>query len=150
MQQSWQERLVAAGKRVMLGVSLVLMVGGSVQADVVPSSLYGLYQSLVRNSAQYYEIFEPDVFYMDTSDSETVTLTLDGGEYLFKATCDTDCDDVDLVIRDWNGRLVDSDFLDDSVPRVSGYFPQGRYTVKLNMESCDWDPCTAVLIYLKR
>ncbi|MEF2279055.1 hypothetical protein V3W47_12165 [Deinococcus sp. YIM 134068] len=139
-------------RRLVLLASAALLVGGSVGADTVPSGMYGEYASQ-RNQTQgygYREIFEPDVYRMDDGDTETEEVGLTGGEYRFKAICDDDCDDIDLEVLDSDGNVIASDYGLDSLPIVSFRATRGDYTVRLSMESCDWEPCQAVLMYMKK
>ena len=84
-------------KRLALTVPLgLLLVGGAVRADTVPSGMSALYaaQRTVIQSHGYHEIFEPDAYRSDEGDVEHEGMTLNGGEYLFVGMCD--CDDLDL------------------------------------------------------
>ncbi|BDP41163.1 hypothetical protein DAETH_11320 [Deinococcus aetherius] len=137
---------------VALLASAVLLAGSPVRADTVPSGLYAQYEAQrdVTRGFGYHEVFEPDVYRMDEGDVETEEVTLSGGEYRFKAICDSACGDIDLVVRDSRGQVVASDYELDSVPIVSFRTGRGDYTVRLSMESCDWEPCQAVLMYMKK
>jgi hypothetical protein len=74
---------------------------------------------------------------------EFVAVTLDGGSsYQLMGACDNDCNDMDLVIYDPDGREVDSDVLDDDFPIVSVDAGRtARYRVEVRMPGCTREPC---------
>jgi hypothetical protein len=74
---------------------------------------------------------------------EFVTLTLDAGnEYQLMGACDTDCNDMDMVLFDPAGREIDSDLLDDDFPIVSATVGRsGRYRIDVRMPGCTREPC---------
>jgi hypothetical protein len=75
--------------------------------------------------------------------TETIELELEGGvEYMLMGVCDTDCTDLDLVLRDAAGSVVDSDLELDDVPLVT-VTPQrtGMYTLEVRMIECSAEPC---------
>jgi type II secretory pathway pseudopilin PulG len=65
-----------------------------------------------------------------------------GVDYLLVATCDADCDDVDLVLREDDGREIaaDRDSTDLPVLRVPGGHP-GLHRLNISMASCSASPC---------
>jgi hypothetical protein len=80
---------------------------------------------------------------LNASARENVTVNLDiGTEYQVMGVCDTDCTDVDLVVRDSGGNEVGSDVLDDDVPIVA-VTPRrsGTYQVTVIMANCSAEPC---------
>jgi hypothetical protein len=75
--------------------------------------------------------------------SELIELQLDAGvQYVILGVCDADCSDLDLVLRDRSGSVVDSDYQVDDVPVVAVQPRQtGIYTVEVSMASCSQEPC---------
>ncbi len=65
-----------------------------------------------------------------------------GYEYLLVAVCDSDCDDIDLYVRDDSPREVAADEEPDNFPMV-GWTPEaGRsYEVQVSMVGCLTEPC---------
>lgn len=58
-------------------------------------------------------------------------------EYQFVAVCDQDCNDVDLILKDENGKEVVSDIALDDVPVISFTPPtQAKYKVIVKMHDC--------------
>jgi hypothetical protein len=74
---------------------------------------------------------------------ESVALMLDGGKsYQLMGACDTDCNDMDLVLFDPAGAQIDSDVLEDDFPIVSATVARsGRYRVEVRMPGCSREPC---------
>lgn len=69
-------------------------------------------------------------------DSESATMTgyLLQGEDVY-ATCDDDCQDLDLFLYDDSGALVDADDQIDAFPIVTAPY-EGTFVVKVAMPSC--------------
>ena len=80
---------------------------------------------------------------LNGSSRENVTLDLEiGTEYQIMGACDTDCSDVDLVLRGPNGGEIDSDLLGDDFPIVSVTPTRsGKFTLNVIMVSCSAAPC---------
>jgi hypothetical protein len=74
---------------------------------------------------------------------EVVELELDVGmEYQIMGACDEDCSDLDLVLYDGRGNVIDSDLLEDDYPVVSvEVVRSGRFSVRVSMASCSVEPC---------
>lgn len=75
--------------------------------------------------------------------AEVVRLDLDVGmEYQIMGACDEDCSDLDLILYDGRGNVVDSDMLDDDYPVVSlTVTHSGMFTVRVSMAECSLEPC---------
>jgi hypothetical protein len=103
-----------------------------------------LQQASERYAEQGY-VMSHDIYTGSLNDDarESVALVLDGGkEYQLMGACDTDCDDLDMVIFDPSGNEVDSDVLDDDFPIVSATVGRtGRYRVEVRMPGCNRQPC---------
>lgn len=66
-----------------------------------------------------------------------------GETYRFVATCDVDCSDVDLRLRNSAGTIVAEDVLGDDVPIVD-FTPSrsGYYRIEVRMWQCSINPCS--------
>lgn len=65
-----------------------------------------------------------------------------GVQYLLVANCDADCDDVDLVLSERDGREIAADRRDNdlAIVAVPAGHP-GAHTVTVSMASCRSNPC---------
>jgi len=63
-----------------------------------------------------------------------------GGPGEVVGVCDQDCSDIDILLYDADGDLVDSDELEDAVPIVEVPGP-GRYTAQVVMYECATEIC---------
>jgi hypothetical protein len=70
-------------------------------------------------------------------------VSLRGGQrYGFIGACDNECSNVDLVVEDASGAIVNSDVLGDDYPLVDVTPRQnGVYTVRIQLKSCSVGPC---------
>lgn len=70
-------------------------------------------------------------------------INLEGGRnYGVFGACDNDCSDVDLVVEGPNGEQLGSDLLLDDYPIVGFTAPSsGRYTVRIQLVTCEVEPC---------
>jgi hypothetical protein len=75
--------------------------------------------------------------------AEMVRLELSVGmEYEIMGACDEDCSDLDLILYDGRGNVVDSDMLDDDFPIVSiSVTHSGVFSVRVSMAECSAEPC---------
>ena len=75
--------------------------------------------------------------------SYRVTMDLSiGTEYFIMGVCDEDCSDLDLVLYDRAGNIVDSDMAMDDYPIVNVVPSRsGTYTVEVRMATCSIAPC---------
>ena len=75
----------------------------------------------------------------------------EGFEYRIAGVCDRDCFDLDLVLRDPQGREVDSDFLDDALPILAHVADTtGDYQMEVVMVACGVEPCAfRIATYVK-
>ena len=65
-----------------------------------------------------------------------------GVEYVFSATCDIDCSDVDLQLFSPSGALVAEDVRSDDVPQIA-FTPSvsGTYRISVRMYECSLQQC---------
>ncbi len=65
-----------------------------------------------------------------------------GQQYAWGAFCDDDCTDVDLILTDASGTIVDEDVETDSNPVVT-YTPQnsGQFQIEIRMVACSTSIC---------
>jgi len=74
-----------------------------------------------------------------------------GADYRFAARCDTDCTDLDLSLRDANGRELIADRDYDDFPGFSFRAPYtGAYRVNLEMARCRAYRCQVGAVVLGR
>lgn len=65
-----------------------------------------------------------------------------GQAYAFIGACDNECANVDLVLEDGAGAMVDSDVLADDYPLVEVTPPaDGIYTLRIQLKACTVAPC---------
>jgi hypothetical protein len=74
---------------------------------------------------------------------ESLSVDLRGGNsYIVIGVCDSDCDDMDLVLSDAAGNEIDSDYEMDDVPMVAAEVARnGTYRLTVSMPSCSIEPC---------
>jgi predicted small secreted protein len=70
-------------------------------------------------------------------------INLEGGRnYGIFGACDNDCSDVDLIVEGPNGQELGRDVLLDDYPIVGFTAPSsGRYTVRIQLVTCEVEPC---------
>ena len=75
------------------------------------------------------------------TDSWTFTFKEDR-DYIITGACDNDCSDLDLTVKDSNGKVIEKDTTTDDVPvlrfRANS---SSRYTVDVRMYACSSAPC---------
>lgn len=65
-----------------------------------------------------------------------------GKEYLVVGSCDGDCDDLDLLVRDARDETLDDDMLDDDTPvLIFTANNSGPHTLIISMASCSTNSC---------
>lgn len=76
-------------------------------------------------------------------ESEDVAVRLGPGlEFVLIGACDLDCEDLDLVLYDDNGREVDSDLEMDDFPIVMvSPSRDAVYRIRVTMADCEIEPC---------
>lgn len=87
---------------------------------------------------------------LDDGESRGDIVRLDAGRsYIVVGVCDEDCEDFDLEIKDRNGEVVGSDFLEDDAPMVRlNSVGGGGYQIRSIMADCSLEPClTGVRVY---
>jgi len=80
---------------------------------------------------------------LNDDEDETWTISLFGGNtYRITGACDGDCQDIDLVLLDDDGKELDSDLLVDDAP-ILNYTVKvtGAYSIRVIMAQCKEDPC---------
>ena len=86
---------------------------------------------------------DPFIDSVGDGQSDYITLNLRAGKsYGIVGVCDRDCSDIDLKLYDGSGNFIDSDIQSDDTPVVT-VNPRwsGRYSIKVNMVSCNQNPC---------
>jgi hypothetical protein len=80
---------------------------------------------------------------LNEGESESITISLKAGvEYGFVATCDNDCNDLDLELTDDDGYVMTEDVDVDDNPLIS-FTPRfdGNYDLQIAMADCRIEPC---------
>lgn len=78
--------------------------------------------------------------WLSTGQTASYNGYLYAGESVY-ATCDSDCNDLDILLYDANsGQLVDSDVLLDARPVVVAPY-EGSFVIEVVMASCSIEPC---------
>jgi hypothetical protein len=83
------------------------------------------------------------VGHLGESNTDSWTFTFKANtDYIITGACDNDCSDLDLTVKDGNGRVVEKDTTTDDVPvlRFRGG-SNARYTVEVRMYACSSAPC---------
>lgn len=86
---------------------------------------------------------EPSVSTLRDNGYRYITLRLYRGvSYQIVGVCDEDCRDIDLLLYDGNGNLIDSDTSSGDVPSVS-VRPRwtGSFRIRVNMHRCYASSC---------
>ena len=80
--------------------------------------------------------------------TQTYTVNLQRGKgYAVAGVCDNDCSDLDLILLDNRGRVVDQDDSTDDAPVVTVTPSKtGTYRVRVRMYECSVDPCSFGLV----
>ena len=74
--------------------------------------------------------------------SERVTLHVGGGGLTqIMGLCDTDCSDIDLILYDRAGNILDKDLQADDVPIVTWRGGEADLDLEVRMVKCKTDPC---------
>ena len=75
--------------------------------------------------------------------SERLKLPLQTGlNYRIGGVCDVDCSDLDLILYDADGRVVDEDVQVDKVPLLEFTVPSTRtYELEVALITCSAEPC---------
>lgn len=129
---------------IFFSLIFTLSVQTNIQAQSDATTRQELQRAGLVFTALGYELTH-ELIYGSLRDDEydTYSLTLRAGrEYKITAGCDGDCGDIDLVLYDENGNLVDSDREYDDNPIV-GVTPSwtGSFQVKVIMADCRVNPC---------
>lgn len=91
----------------------------------------------------YVSVAEPYVSLLGRETYDSATYNLEAGtSYMIMATCDEDCEDLDLELYDADGNLLAYDSAVDPTPMVS-FTPDysGPYTVDVIMYACSTPAC---------
>ena len=80
--------------------------------------------------------------------TQTYTINLNRNKaYAIAGVCDNDCSDLDLILLDSRGRVVDQDDSTDDAPVVTvSPSKSGTYRVRVRMYECSVDPCSFGLV----
>ncbi len=81
--------------------------------------------------------------------TKTVSVTLNNGVSSIVGMCDTDCGDLNLVIKDAKGNELDSDLEDDDFP-ILVTNQGGAATITITMVACKSSNCRYRLVGFKK
>ncbi len=101
----------------------------------------------------YTETHDPSIDRLEPGATDAIDFQLEADvEYVVIGVCDTDCDDLDLRLKDENGNVIDEDLASDDFPNVE-VTPSwtGRFDLEVVMANCSESYCYyGVAIYGKR
>jgi hypothetical protein len=100
------------------------------------------YKTIAKNSSDWFlRNYVMGKLKNDATDSWTFYFDEDK-ESILTAACDNDCSDVDLTVKDSDGKTVAHDTQSDDTPVVR-FQPKssGRYTIDIQMVKCKDEPC---------
>lgn len=134
-------RRVAAAVTVALGVCTSAAAAQNQWRDRVEGYLKRAAQVLTDRG--YSQTHETQIGSLRDDENASFTLTLHAGTpYALVGVCDSDCNDLDLVLYDADDNEVDSDVQTDDYPLVQVTPSETmRYRVKVVMASCRSNPC---------
>lgn len=122
--------------------TLVTLGAGTAGAQVGDATMETFWQESIRGEGFTTRVSSRTGTLRD-SGTEDISVTLAAGtEYIFYGMCDEDCDDLDLIVLDPNGREVDADREEDDIPMVMmRATASGAHTLRVSMASCTAEPC---------
>jgi hypothetical protein len=97
---------------------------------------------------ELHQTHDPVVEGLNEREEHTFSLRYDrrGTDATLIGVCDSDCSDLDLTVRDPNGRIVGSDLTVTDVPVVEFQVAApGVYRVTVRMYACEVEPCFFVV-----
>lgn len=97
----------------------------------------------LANRMGYEVTTDPYVSLLGRETYDTVTYELEAGTtYMVMATCDEDCEDLDLELYDADGNFLETDDAVDPTPMIS-FTPEvsGLYSVNVVMYACSVESC---------
>jgi hypothetical protein len=91
----------------------------------------------------YTRTHEPFIDKLTHDDYDNITINLRAGtSYAIIGVCDRDCQDLDIVLYDRAGNVIASDLQNDDTPLVRiNPNRSGTYRIRVNMASCNNNPC---------
>lgn len=123
------------------GAALLFAAPAHAQPNVVQNQLDSAAVLLTNAGYQQQDDFVTGS--MDANAGEDFEVTLEAGrEYAIIGFCDNDCSDLDLVLTDADGDMVDSDVAGDDYPVVEVEPGRnGTYNLRVVMAACSVEPC---------
>ena len=117
----------------------------SANADEAEDTAVRLLQVAERNmiNQNFRMVGDRETGRLNEGESESITISLRAGvEYGFVATCDNDCNDLDLELSDDDGYVMTEDVNVDDNPLIS-FTPRfdGNYELEIAMADCRIEPC---------
>ena len=129
----------------LVGCLLLLLPGeGRAQsyAQQVWDQLQVHYKAVAKNSTDWVlQNYVMGSLRVDGTDGWTFPFRADR-EYIITGACDNDCANVDLVLKDPDGKVVAEDAKADDTPvLVLKGARDGKYTIEVTIKSCKASPC---------
>lgn len=85
---------------------------------------------------------------LSSGDTGTMEVALEEGrDYILVGICDDNCSDIDFMVFDPDGEVIDGDVESDDLPVVSVYAEvDGVFTIEVDMADCAEDPCAVAML----
>ena len=142
-------RTVPALRSLILG-SLTLLLALAAPAQAQMSSVNRQLNAIVSGLADdgYTESHLRRTGQLNDDRTRSYTIRLqEGMRYSIAGVCDDDCADLDLMLYDARGRMIDQDESTDDHPVVSVTAPRsGTFSVRVRMYDCSANPCAFGLV----
>lgn len=123
-------------------VTSVTLAASSAGAQDGPRILDAYWQEVLRGEGYTSLVASPSGALRDNAVQGFAVSMSAGTEYAFFAMCDTDCDDVDLIVLGPDGRELAADRDDDDAPTIRmRAAASGTHTLRVSMASCSREPC---------
>lgn len=125
----------------LLFAALGLMAAAPAQAQNVVSVQLDSAVAKMRQQG-FAPVGGPMTGSLNQSGSAQLQVALRAGvTYMIVGVCDQDCTDMDLVLSDAAGNVIDSDMELDDVPIVEFSGRGGTYSLDVRMATCSVEPC---------
>lgn len=127
------------------GVAVVALAFGGARplhAQNYASQVWNQLQ-VMRQSYDSYSLQNYVIGHIGEGRTDSWTFGMAGeSSFVIAGACDTDCSDLDIVVKDAAGNVVGKDDTDDDVPIV--HFSTkggGKYTIEVKMYDCSESTC---------
>lgn len=140
MSHSYRRRGRHAGAAAALLLALAVTAAGAQSSAPGVMEAYG--REVLQGEGYTSLVASPSgALREDAAQDFAVSMTA-GTEYAFYAMCDSDCDDIDLIVLGPDGRQVATDRRADDAPTIRmRATASGTHTLRVSMASCSIEPC---------